>query len=256
MRPTSHQYGPWHKVVVNVPKAKEKIPFGIELRSCLTVPSDKVLVGTDAAQLEARMEAHYCYSFTGGKEYAAELIDGDTHSKNAILFETDRDGAKSPKYALVYGCQPPKLASTLGCSIKKAERLWNNFWNGNTALKECRDHYTEEYVKNGYVVGLDGRKIYIRSKHSIINAVFQSAGSIVVKTAMCYLFNKWVVQKMLKAKLVLFQHDEFQTEVDKKDVDLFKTLADLSFVKAGEFYTLNVPLKGESKDGKNWAETH
>ena len=90
-----------HKVIVNVPKAKKKIPFGIELRSCLTVASDKIMVGTDAKGLEARMEAHYCYPFTGGKEYAKELLEGDIHTKNMYLFGIDdRDLAKNGKYCL------------------------------------------------------------------------------------------------------------------------------------------------------------
>jgi hypothetical protein len=243
-----------HKVVVNCPKPG--VVYGEELRGCLTTADDKVMVGSDAKGLEARMEAHNCYPFTGGKGYAEEILEGDIHTKNAIIFGTDRNGAKSPKYAIIYGCQPPKLADTLGCNLKKAKKLWENFWNGNTALKECKEFLEDQYMKLGFIIGLDGRKIFIRSKHSIVNAKFQSDGSIVVKTAMCFLFNRWVLQEKLDAKLVLFQHDEFQAEVDPKDSKRYKELADKSFKVAGEYYKLNVPLEGDSKEGLNWAQTH
>lgn len=246
-----------HKVVVNVPKAKKKIPFGIELRSCITVPNDKIMVGSDAKGLEARIEAHYCYPFTGGKEYAKELLEGNIHEKNMLFFGIDDyDLAKNGKYCLSYGGQAQKLADTLELPLKRGKESFEEFWEGNTALKECRDNLTEFYIKNGFIIGLDGRKIFIRSKHSIVNACFQSGGSIVVKTAMCFLFNSWLIKKDIDAKLLLFQHDEFQIEINPKHKEEYIKLADKSFKIAGKFYNLNVPLEGDSKAGKNWADTH
>jgi hypothetical protein len=69
------------------------------------------MIGVDAKALEARTEAHNCYPFTGGQEYAALLLEGDVHANNALLFGTDRDGAKAPKYAL-------KLAHVKSCELR------------------------------------------------------------------------------------------------------------------------------------------
>jgi DNA polymerase-1 len=105
-----------HSKIVNIPAAnieketgrlifypeKQKVPYGTELRSMFYCPDeDYVMVGIDASGLEARMEAHYCYPYPGGKEYAFDILDGDIHEKNAVFFDTDRNGAKSPKYALI-----------------------------------------------------------------------------------------------------------------------------------------------------------
>jgi len=232
------------------------VAFGIELRSCLTVEPDRTMVGCDASGLEARMMAHYVYPFPDGPELADVILNGDIHEHNAKLFETDRDGAKSPLYLLCYGGQPAKLADTLGCSLKNAERLFNNFWDGNPSLKAFRDWAEGFWMQHGYVIGLDGRKIYIRSKHSIVNALFQSAGSIVVKTAICLLLNKLLAREKLDSNLVLFQHDEIQMDTYPPHAQRVMELANESFKLAGEYYKMNVPLAGDSKEGNDWSQTH
>jgi DNA polymerase-1 len=244
-----------HSIVVNVPKASDKVVYGKEMRSLFRVPEGKLMLGCDASALEARMEAHYCYNYTGGKAYAYELIDGDIHAKNAVLFGTDRDGAKAPKYAMTYGAQPPKIAETLGIPIWEAKRLYDAFWDGNTALAEFRDHVTRVWDERGYLYGLDGRKIFIRSKHAIVNAMFQSGGSIVVKVATLFL-NKWIRERKLDAHQILHMHDEFQFEIRPEDEEEITELALEAFVKSGEFLKVSVPIIGDVKVGRNWCETH
>ena len=242
-----------HKKIVNIPAARAV--YGMELRNLFTVPDDKVFVGIDASGLEARMQAHYVYTYPGGEEYANELIDGDIHTKNAEIFKTDRDGAKSPYYALIYGAQPKKLSETIGCSLKVAEIIWNDFWEGNPSLKSFRDDCVAEYKKHGFIVGLDGRKISCRSEHSLVNAKFQSAGSIVVKTATKYCM-QWVKEAGLDAKLAIHMHDEFNAEVLPIHVDMYCMFAERAFELAGEHFNLNIPIVGECKTGKTWGEIH
>jgi DNA polymerase-1 len=249
-----------HKKVVNVPKNKASVVYGAECRELFTVPKDRVMAGCDAKGLEARVEAHYCYDFPGGPEYARELLNGDIHANNAKIFGLkDRDDAKAPKYALTYGCQWKKLQTLLKCSASKAQRQWNGFWDGNTALKGLRDAIEKALTANkGWVKGLDGRKIFVRSKHAALNSVIQSAGSIIVKTAMCYVWRvdipkeKWMVYP----KLLIQQHDEWQAEIHPWDIDKYRRICEEAFVKTANFYKLNVPLEGEVKVGHNWSETH
>jgi DNA polymerase-1 len=244
-----------HSLLVNVPKASDKVPYGYQMRSLFKVPDGKLMLGCDASALEANMEAHHCYDYTGGHEYARELTEGDIHAKNAALFGTDRDGAKAPKYAMTYGAKPPKIAATLGVSLQEARQLYNAFWDGNTALAEFRDDSTEFWRRNKYVPGLDGRKIFIRFQHSIVNARFQSSGSIVVKVATLF-FNKWIRQRHLDAHQIIHMHDEFQYEIWPKDAELLSELAVKAFEAAGKWLGIKVPITGEAKVGHNWAETH
>lgn len=261
-----------HSNIVNVPAGHAV--YGREMRELFTVEPGYVMVGTDASALEARMEAHYCYDFEGGIEYAHELVDGDIHSKNMEFFGTDRDGAKSPKYCLTYGGQPPTLADTVGCSLAAAQRMYDNFWRGNTALAGFRQHVEREYrnngttinmpqpggwikttTKNGWILGLDGRKIMIRSPHSAVNAKFQSGGSIIVKMATIFM-NKWIRERGLDAKQIIHMHDEVQFQVHPKDVEEMRDICMKAWRKSGEYFKLNVPIDGEVLVGHNWAECH
>lgn len=244
-----------HSLVVNVPKASPKVVYGQEMRELFTVPAGKLMLGCDASALEARMEAHYCYPFEGGKEYAYELIDGDVHAKNAEFFGTDRDGAKAPKYAMTYGARPARVASTLGVSLQEGTRIFDAFWDGNTALAGFRDYITDFWASNGWVPGLDGRRIFIRSKHAIVNASFQSGGSIVVKVATLFL-NKWIREREIDAHQIIHMHDEFQYEIWPKDEEVVTELALKAFQRAGEWLNVRVPIEGEVKVGQNWKETH
>ncbi len=61
---------------------------------------DYNFIGIDADGLESRVEAHYCYPFKGGKEYAYELLDGDVHQNLADKIGIDRKTAKSVKYGV------------------------------------------------------------------------------------------------------------------------------------------------------------
>mgnify|MGYP001822083681 FL=1 len=232
------------------------------------------MLGTDASALEARMEAHYCYDFEGGHEYAHELVDGDIHSKNMAFFGTDRNGAKSPKYCLTYGGQPPTLAETVGCTLEAAQRMYDNFWSGNTALAGFKESVEREYrrngttinipqrggwikqeTKNGWIAGLDGRKIMIRSPHSAVNAKFQSGGSIVVKMATVFM-NKWIKEAGLDAHQIIHMHDEIQFEVHPRDVEALTDICHRSWKASGEYFKLNVPITGDVRVGKNWSDTH
>lgn len=83
----------------------------------------------------------------------------------------------------MYGAQPEKLAKMLRIPLKEAERLYEAYWDAVPALKELKERVEAFWKKTGkqYILGIDGRKLYVRSQHSLINLLFQSAGAICVK---------------------------------------------------------------------------
>ena len=90
---------------------------------------------------------------------------------------------KPPEQNGMYGAAPPKLKKMLGLTDEAAEKMWGDFWDSVKPLKELRDKLTEfwEATEKAYIPGVDGRKIRVRSQHSLINALFQSAGAIAAK---------------------------------------------------------------------------
>jgi DNA polymerase I-like protein with 3'-5' exonuclease and polymerase domains len=247
-----------HYNLVNVPSVNAV--YGYEIRDLFHAPEGYKFVGVDAAALEARMQAHYVYPYPGGPELADVLINGDIHTNNAELWECSRNGAKSPYYCLMYGGQVPKFAATLGCSLKDAQRYFDAFWATYTPLTEFKLSLTAAWKarggkRGGFLKGLDGRKLFARSEHALVNLMFQSAGSITVKVATLF-FNKWITQRGLDAHQVIHMHDEFQIECREDQTEEVKELALLSFIRAGEYLKMNVPILGDVKIGYSWADTH
>lgn len=258
-----------HSVVANVPKADPKVILGKEMRSLFVAQNGNVIVGYDASGLEARVEAHFTYPYDNGT-YAKELLDGDVHTNNAKIFypecEIGEDGkargewrnpSKNGKYALVYGAQPPRLADTLNIPIERAKEIWEDFWTMNVSLGKLKEDLEKQWFDNGkkFIIGLSGAKIYTRSQHSLINTLFQNAGSVIMDMANA-LAEKQITKENLRATRGIFMHDEAQWECHPDDAKRVGEIGVWSIKKAGEFFKLNVPLDADYDIGHSWAETH
>lgn len=116
--------------------------------------------------------------------------------------------------------------------------------------------------KNGWVPGIDGRKLLMRSEddgrvatRKALNTLLQAAGSIVMKYGMCFLHN-WVQKDKIDAHQVIFYHDEFQWTCKAHDVDRLRHHIDNCIRKAGEFLKMECPLASDSLMGSSWYATH
>ncbi len=221
-----------------------------------------------------------------------------------------RQQAKTFIYAFLYGAGDEKLGSIVGGNAADGTALRAKFLKGlpalmyligasekdiNTAkwklgkelkkekrnkavidalrqvvnMKPCGVKNTAE--RRGYLKGLDGRFLHIRSSHAALNTLLQSAGAIVCK--------QWMVEfhKLLKERgfsdqvtQVAWVHDELQMEVaedlvypewnEKEQKTEFKSIiGDIcveAIAKTGVALGIRVALTGEYKIGNNWAETH
>tara|TARA_R110000823_G_scaffold40203_1_gene106911 strand:+ start:255 stop:1988 length:1734 start_codon:yes stop_codon:yes gene_type:complete len=226
-------------------------PYGKECRSCWTVPEGYKLVGIDASGLELRMLAHYM----NDEDYINEVVNGDIHTTNQNLagLET-RDQAKTFIYALIYGAGDAKIGSVAGGSIKKGKELKETFFNNLPSLKILKEK-VQKASGRGYLKGLDGRKIYVRSQHSALNTLLQGGGAIVMKKALCFL-EDLIKLNTVDAKFVANIHDEWQIEVAEAQAEFVGDLGVKSIERAAEYFNMRCPLTGQFKIGGNWYETH
>ena len=93
-----------HSVVVNVPKPKDYVFFGKEMRSLFTCRAGNQLVGHDFSGLEARVMAHYLDDpdLTAKLIYGSSADGTDFHSyfwEPLKDFIDSRDNAKNLEYA-------------------------------------------------------------------------------------------------------------------------------------------------------------
>lgn len=112
-----------------------------------------------------------------------------------------------------------------------------------------------QQAARGWVDGLDGRRLWIRSEHAALNTLLQSAGALVMKQALITL-DKYAKLWGMDYKIVGNIHDEIQSEVPASQAEKFGRLAVSCLEAAGIHFNLNCKLAGEYQIGTSWAETH
>lgn len=240
-------------------------PYGKECRELFKPSEGMVLFGVDASALELRCLAGFMSRYDGGS-YINTVVNGkksdgtEIHTVNMKALQiTSRDLTKRWFYGFIYGAGDQKLGEIVGKGANEGKRLRHNFLKNVPALQKLQDKVCETVDKKGFLLGLDKRKLSIRSQHSALNTLLQSAGAIIVKKALC-LLDEYLQAEGLKFgidyEFVLFVHDELQIEIKPKHIELIQRLAEKAFIDAGTYFNFKCPIASESKVGTNWAETH
>ena len=226
-------------------------PYGKECRECWIVPKGYKLVGCDASGLELRMLAHYLKD----EDYTHQILDGDIHTYNMNMAGlSNRDQAKTFIYAFLYGGGDVKIGQIVGGGSKQGKKIKQTFFKSIPPLEKLITQI-KKASSRGYLKGLDGRRIRVKSEHSSPNYLLQSAGAIVMKKALVLLYDSASKEK-LDFKFVGNIHDEYQTQVLEAHSERFGVLAVEAIINAGIALNMNCPLDGESKIGNNWYECH
>lgn len=246
-----------HPNVAQVPSVRAL--YGKECRALFRVDPGYKQVGADASGLELRCLAHYMAKYDGGA-YAKVILEGDIHTVNqeAAGLPT-RDNAKTFIYGFLYGAGDAKLGQIVGKGAKAGKKLKENFLKRTPALKRLREDVASAVKKRGYLRGIDGRKLHIRSEHAALNTLLQSAGALLVKQATINLYQELSSRGFVWGKdwaMVAHVHDEYQLQVREELVEEVSEVAVWSFQEAGRQFNWRCPLDGEAQVGNSWAECH
>ncbi len=236
------------------------------------LPDDgQVLVGCDADALELVCLAHYLARWDNGA-YADALLNGskddgtDVHSRTQKLLELpSRDEAKRCQYGYLYGASDGKLAQICreaGGNIVNGKEIRARMNEGITGLGELSDAIRKR-AKYGWFKALDGRKIQIKSEHSALNFLLQSAGAIVMKKSMQVFHYDYAPaagyvddECTVNFSYVANVHDEVQLSADRDHADRLGKLYADSITEAAVRLNMRCPLSGTYQIGNNWWETH
>jgi DNA polymerase I len=244
---------------------------GSECRALFKAETGFVLVGCDAAGLELRNLGHYMSPYDGGK-YVRTILEGDIHKENQTAAGLPtRDNAKTFIYAHNYGAGDAKLGSIVAPDSRFEKKkslgagLRAQFMIKLPALKMVIDQVKAVGKNRGYLIGLDGRRLYVRSEHRALNTLLQGAGAVIMKEATVLQWKKVIgddlnwrdyMQGDYLAYPVLHSHDETQNMVRDSYKEDFKQISEWAIAQAGINFDYKCPLEGEAKEGATWSETH
>lgn len=260
-----------HPNVAQVPSINS--PYGHECRELFKVPTGWYQVGVDASGLELRCLAHFIYPYDDGK-YADTVVNGDIHTMNQIAAGLpERSDAKTFIYAFLYGAGDAKIGKIVKGDNKDGKRLKRDFLKKTPAIASLKKAIVDTLVaesdkgrvikwKRRYLKGLDGRPLHVRSLHSALNLLLQSAGALICK--------KWVIR--LEERLVerglkhgwdgdfafmAWVHDEAQVAAkDMYIAEVVKEEGQNAMKDTEKYFNFRVSLSTEGKIGLNWSDCH
>lgn len=273
----------------------QQVPSDKVMRRAFVPTSGRVLVGVDAEGLELRCLAHYLARYDNGV-YAKEVVEGDIHTRvmdligfrlsddPEVVKKVNRQNTKRVEYALIYGAGDAMLgriayqnaqetgvemdyaryslsasgkrkpaASTVGSAIR------DMLEEGIVGLGPLTDTAKARARAQGKLKGLDGRTLWVRSPHSVLNLLLQSAGIIIIKKAMTLAHANAAVRGLREGEHywpVMWIHDEWQIEALPECAEEVGQAFAATFQSAGLALGFRCPLSGSYNIGSSWAETH
>jgi len=233
-----------------------QVPSDERFRRLFTATPGLTMCGADLMGIELRMLAHYLARWDDGR-YKDVLLHGDIHQENADKIGISRKLVKTVTYAFLYGAGDAKIGHSYDKQLSddKAKKKGKEIRAAYIEAIPGLDKFLEAVRKaseRGYVLGLDHRRILVDSRHKSVNYLIQGSSAIIAK--------RWMI--LVNEKLppdtyqLAFVHDELQFETKEEQVDELKNTLEYSANRAGEYYSLRIPIEAESKSGSNWSDVH
>ena len=244
-----------HEVIANLPAVNA--PWGKELRQCFIADEGYKVVGADSSGNQFRSLAHYVKD----DKLTKEILSGDIHSHNANIIDTDRRTAKTWIYAFLFGAGSTKLGQILtgkrnADAGKVSIEKYGNAIPGLKALKDKLENIWNKTNMNGqgYIPGLDGRKLYTPQSYQTLNYLLQGCEAVTCKSAIAYQMKK-IKEENLNAYPAMFYHDESAWVASEKDAERVKEILVESFREGPKAFGVNI-MDGDGCIGDNYADVH
>ena len=235
--------------------------FGKEFRQLFIAPAGRVFVGTDLKAIELRMLAHYLHQYDQGR-YATILLEKDIHTDNqqAAGLET-RDQAKRFIFAFNYGAGDQKLGSIINPVADEVEQkqigrtLRGNFLAKCVGMEDLIFDVKHTFKVNGYLRGLDGRRLVPRAQYNALNTLLQGGAAVLAKKWTCLIHNL-AEEAGIDILQHIHCHDEVVLSCHEPNAETMAKLCELAAIEAGKFFNINLPIEAEAKIGLNWYDVH
>lgn len=272
-----------HANIANVPNAEAF--FGKQMRRGFIAREGWVLVSADAASCQDRMMAERA----GDDAFTKMLLEGvkeegtDSHTLaqcgiNPVLEQhhlhpLSRGKAKNFNFGWTFGASDNKLGKMAGGSKVAGEGVREALRRVFPAKAALIDKVTEEWRKNakrrvnkwgnmeyynGWIAGLDGAPVYIKSEHAVLVYMVQSDEAVYM-TAVYNLAHKYLERALRWGEdyvIVCWYHDEVTVECRDELKHQVASLLEKAFKTASDYFKLSVPQIGEASIGLNWLEVH
>ena len=243
--------------------------LGRQVRRAFVAAPGWQLLSVDYSQVELRIAAH----MADDKAMLAAFHQGhDIHAATAAAIygipleqvnKAQRRHAKAVNFGLIYGMSAFGLTRSSDLTLAEAEDFIEAYFKQFPGIKRYLDGIRRQAAQQGYVETLLGRRRYFpglktqqnqnirnREEREAINAPIQGTAADIMKIAMLRLPSA-LKEAGLAARILLQVHDELVLECPS---DQIRRTAGLVRTVMEKAYSLNAPLRAETRSGQNWGE--
>lgn len=250
----------------NIPIRSEE---GKNIRKVFVADKNKVFIDADYSQIELRVLAHLSKDSVMIDSFKNDL---DIHYKTASevfgvpineVTDNQRRSAKAVNFGIVYGISDYGLSKDLNITRNEARQYIDGYLNTYPSIKKYMEEIVNKAMKDGYVTTILDRKRYIPEINSknfnirsfgeriALNTPIQGSAADIIKLAMIKVYERLKVEKV-NAKLILQIHDELIVECEESEKETVKKILKNSMENV---YKLDLPLKVDICEGRNWYES-
>lgn len=177
-----------------------------------------------------------------------------------------RDQAKTAIYQQLYGAGANAVGAFLRPTADPEEQrkaglaAKRNLGRAIPALRQLEKD-VKLASKRGFIRGLDGRRLVVRSEHAALNVLLQSAGAIVCKYWVCEI-ERLMLERGFKHgrdgdfMMSAWVHDEVQVAVRPHAEEALAACVHEAIANAESRFKFNCPLAASPMFGDSWAQTH
>lgn len=250
----------------NIPIRSEE---GKNIRKVFVADKNKVFIDADYSQIELRVLAHLSKDSVMIDSFKNDL---DIHYKTASevfgvpineVTDNQRRSAKAVNFGIVYGISDYGLSKDLNITRNEARQYIDGYLNTYPSIKSYMEKIVNKAKKDGFVTTILDRKRYIPEINSknfnirsfgeriALNTPIQGSAADIIKLAMIKVYERLKVEKV-NAKLILQIHDELIVECEESEKETVKKILKNSMENV---YKLDLPLKVDICEGRNWYES-
>ena len=250
----------------NIPIRSEE---GRNIRKVFISDKNKVFIDADYSQIELRVLAHLSKDSVMIESFKNDL---DIHNKTASevfgvpiseVTDNQRRSAKAVNFGIVYGISDYGLSKDLNISRNEARQYIDGYLNTYPSIKNYMEEIVNKAKSDGFVTTILDRKRYIPEINSknfnirsfgeriALNTPIQGSAADIIKIAMIKVYERLKNEKV-RAKLILQIHDELIIECEESEKEIVKNILKDSMENV---YKLDLPLKVDVCEGRNWYES-
>jgi DNA polymerase I-like protein with 3'-5' exonuclease and polymerase domains len=193
---------------------------------------------------------YYAFLFGAGSTRIGSIIH------DALQAAVQKDAAHEVLYHRFFKSKRPDTVALR----RVGEKALSEFESRTSGLRQLRHALQEQARRNGWLLGLDGRRVPVRSMHSVLNLLVTSAEAVICK--------RWLADTYDELRttfrygwdgdvvLVLWIHDEIVCCCRAELGDQVGEILVRNAKQAGDHYQFRMPLECTYKTGRSWAEIH